>query len=158
MPHKTERGRLAGGVDNSICVQRGDRILRLKLLHDFFSPGLAGMLGLFLRAIPRSIARRPPRFGCDRLLRMELLEARATPAALVAAYSFDEGVGGTVGDSSGNVNSGTIGNATWTASGKFGSALSFNGTSALVTIADVGVAGSDDRDDPGGLGQSQHGE
>jgi glucose/arabinose dehydrogenase len=67
---------------------------------------------------------------------MELLEDRVTPAGLVAAYSFNEGAGGTVGDASGNLNLGTIGNATWTASGKFGGALSFNGTNARVTVND----------------------
>ena len=76
-------------------------------------------------------------FGRGRLLRLEWLEERATPAGLVAAYSFDEGVGGAVGDLSGNLNSGTIGTATWNTTGKFGNALSFNGTSALVTVADA---------------------
>ena len=52
----------------------------------------------------------------------------------MAAYSFDEGTGTTVADSSGNGNTGTISNATWT-TGKYGSALSFNGTSARVNIA-----------------------
>ena len=37
-------------------------------------------------------------------------------------------------DASGNGNNGTIGGATWTTSGKYGNALVFNGTSALVTI------------------------
>jgi chitodextrinase len=63
-----------------------------------------------------------------------------TPAidpTLVAAYSFDEGSGSTVGDSSGHGNTGTIANATWTTAGKNGNALSFNGTSARVIIADA---------------------
>lgn len=55
-------------------------------------------------------------------------------SGLVAAYSFDEGAGTTVGDSSGNANTGTITNATWAASGKYGRALSFNGTNARVSI------------------------
>jgi uncharacterized protein (TIGR03437 family) len=55
---------------------------------------------------------------------------------LVAAYSFSEGTGTTVADASGNGNSGTITNATWTTSGKFGSALSFNGSSSWVTVKD----------------------
>ena len=38
-----------------------------------------------------------------------------------------------VSDESGG-NDGTISGATWTSSGKFGSALTFNGTSALVTV------------------------
>ena len=40
-------------------------------------------------------------------------------------------------DASGNGNTGAIANATWTASGKFGSALVFNGSNALVTINDA---------------------
>ena len=39
-------------------------------------------------------------------------------------------------DSSGNGNNGTISNATWSTSGKYGDALQFNGTSSLVTIPD----------------------
>ena len=46
---------------------------------------------------------------------------------LVAAYSFDEGAGSTAADASGNGNTGTIVNATWSSAGKFGSALSFSG-------------------------------
>jgi hypothetical protein len=55
----------------------------------------------------------------------------------VAAYSFNEGTGTTVADSSGNGNNGTIANAAWTSSGKYGNALVFNGSNALVTIADA---------------------
>jgi hypothetical protein len=53
----------------------------------------------------------------------------------VAAYGFNEGTGTTVADSSGNGNNGRISGATWTNSGKYGSALVFNGTSALVTVS-----------------------
>src|SRR5690348_14270168 len=60
--------------------------------------------------------------------------AHAATGGLVAAYGFDEGSGTTVTDASGNGNTGTIKNATWAASGKFGKALQFNGTTALVTI------------------------
>ena len=63
-----------------------------------------------------------------------------TPTAssgLVAAYGFDEGSGSTVGDASGNGNTGTISGATWAAVGKYGKALQFNGTSALVTVPDA---------------------
>ena len=67
-------------------------------------------------------------------------ETSATTAAassgLVASYSFDEGTGTTVVDLSGNNNHGTMVNAAWTTAGKFGSALVFNGTNALVTIND----------------------
>ncbi len=58
-----------------------------------------------------------------------------TPAHLVAAYGFDEGSGSSVADGSGNGNTGTITNATWT-SGKFGGGLDFNGTDALVSVPD----------------------
>jgi hypothetical protein len=59
----------------------------------------------------------------------------ATPApGLVAAYGFNEGSGTVVNDASGNGNNGTINGATWTTSGKYGNALNFNGTNALVTI------------------------
>jgi fibronectin type 3 domain-containing protein len=60
----------------------------------------------------------------------------APPAGLVASYGFDEGIGTVLGDSSGNANNGSIAGATWSATGKFGSALSFNGTNNLVSIAD----------------------
>jgi hypothetical protein len=53
---------------------------------------------------------------------------------LVAAYGFNEGSGTVVADGSGNGNNGTISGATWTTSGKYGNALSFNGNNALVTI------------------------
>ncbi len=62
--------------------------------------------------------------------------AFAQSAGLVAAYSFDEGAGATVSDASGSGNTGTITGATW-AAGKFGTALRFNGTSALVTVPDA---------------------
>ncbi len=55
---------------------------------------------------------------------------------LVAAYGFNEGTGSTVYDASGNGNSGQISGATWTNSGKYGSALVFNGSSARVNIND----------------------
>ena len=67
---------------------------------------------------------------------METLEDRTAPATLVAAYAFNEGTGTTVNDSSGNGNNGTIANATWTTSGKYGDALVFNGTNARVNIND----------------------
>jgi hypothetical protein len=58
------------------------------------------------------------------------------PSGLVAAYSFNEGSGSTTYDATGNGNSGTITGATWTNQGKFGNALTFNGTNSLVTIGD----------------------
>ena len=58
-------------------------------------------------------------------------------STLVAAYAFEEGSGSSVVDLSGNGNAGQIGSATWTTSGKYGSALSFNGSSARVTVPDA---------------------
>ena len=60
----------------------------------------------------------------------------ATIPGLVAAYSFDEGAGTTVTDLSGNGNTGTLANTTWTSASKYGNALAFNGTSSRVTIND----------------------
>jgi Concanavalin A-like lectin/glucanases superfamily len=61
----------------------------------------------------------------------------APVSGLVAAYSFNEGAGSTAADASGNGHTGTIINAVWTKSGKYGNALVFNGHDALVTIADA---------------------
>ena len=47
--------------------------------------------------------------------------ATGQPATgLVAAYSFDEGVGTVLGDGSGNAHTGTIMGATWITGGRFG--------------------------------------
>src|SRR4029453_14141697 len=60
--------------------------------------------------------------------------APAPPSGLAAAYSFDAGAGTSAGDASGNGNTGSIGSATWSTAGKYGGALSFNGSSARVTV------------------------
>ncbi|MFF0574470.1 LamG-like jellyroll fold domain-containing protein [Streptosporangium saharense] len=52
---------------------------------------------------------------------------------LVAAYGMNEGTGTTVADASGKNNPGTARDTTWT-DGKYGKALSFNGTSSWVTV------------------------
>ena len=54
---------------------------------------------------------------------------------LVAAFGFEEGTGSTTADASGNGNTGTISGATWTTQGRFGQALSFNGSSSRVSVA-----------------------
>jgi hypothetical protein len=56
------------------------------------------------------------------------------PSGLVAAYSFSEGSGTTVSDTSGNNLKGTIVGATWVSTGKYGPALSFNGTSSYIDL------------------------
>jgi hypothetical protein len=77
-------------------------------------------------------------FACVVPLINESISARvlASSTGLVASYAFSEGSGTTVADSSGNGNNGTISGATWTTAGKYGSALSFNGTSSRVVIND----------------------
>lgn len=62
---------------------------------------------------------------------------RSFRPGLIAAYSFDEGSGTTVTDLSGNGHHGTISSATWTSAGKYGRALAFNGTNALVNVPDA---------------------
>jgi chitodextrinase len=57
-------------------------------------------------------------------------------SGLVAAYSFDEGTGTTITDSSGNGNNGLVSDPLWV-SGKYGSAVSFSSASTLVTIPDT---------------------
>ncbi len=55
----------------------------------------------------------------------------------VAAYGFEEASGAAVTDSSGTGNNGTLTNAVRTTAGKFGSALTFNGSNAWVTVPDA---------------------
>jgi hypothetical protein len=55
---------------------------------------------------------------------------------LVAAWSFNEGAGATLTDSSGRGNNGSVVGPTWTTAGKYGGALSFDGTNDYVTVPD----------------------
>ena len=63
--------------------------------------------------------------------------SNTAPTSLVAAYGFEAGSGTVVADLSGRGNTGTISGATWSTSGRFGNALSFNGTSSWVTVNDA---------------------
>jgi WD40 repeat protein/fibronectin type 3 domain-containing protein len=60
----------------------------------------------------------------------------STPGGLVAAYAFDEGTGSSAADATGKGHTGTLTGTAW-AAGRFGSGLSFNGSSSLVTVADA---------------------
>ncbi len=60
----------------------------------------------------------------------------ATAGGLVGAWGFDEANGTSVLDASGQSNNGTLAGATRTADGRFGGALTFNGTSHSVTVPD----------------------
>ena len=55
---------------------------------------------------------------------------------LVAAYGFEEGIGTTTADAAGGGQTGTLSNAAWTTQGKFGNALSFNGSNSFVSAPD----------------------
>jgi fibronectin type 3 domain-containing protein len=59
------------------------------------------------------------------------------PPGLVGAYGFDEGAGTAVGDASGTGNAGTLSGPAWTAAGKYGGALSFDGVNDSVVVADA---------------------
>ena len=63
--------------------------------------------------------------------------ANTAITGLVAAYGFDEGTGTTTADMSGGGRNGTLTSTTWTTAGKNGNALSFNGTTSWVTVADA---------------------
>lgn len=57
---------------------------------------------------------------------------------LKAAYGFEEGSGTSTADRSGLGNTGTlVGGAAWTTAGRFGRAVTFNGTNAMVTVPDA---------------------
>jgi glucose/arabinose dehydrogenase/PKD repeat protein len=58
------------------------------------------------------------------------------PSSLMGAWSFNEGSGTLAKDSTLNANNGTLSGAgvTWSPSGKYGSALSFDGSSGNVTV------------------------
>jgi glucose/arabinose dehydrogenase/PKD repeat protein len=58
------------------------------------------------------------------------------PPGLVAAWSFNAGSGTTAADVTGNGRTGTISGATWTAQGRYGNALAFDGVNDWVTVAD----------------------
>jgi hypothetical protein len=64
------------------------------------------------------------------------LSVSAPASGMVGAWGFDEASGTTTADASGKGNTGTINGATRTAGGKYGGALTFNGTSNWVTVND----------------------
>src|SRR5712692_9645595 len=69
--------------------------------------------------------------------------APSTTAGLRAAYSFNEGSGSTVGDASGNNNTGTLNGASWTTQGHTSNALVFgNGYVSLGNPSSLQLTGS----------------
>ena len=61
--------------------------------------------------------------------------AHAAAPGAVASYAFDEGTGNTSADTTGNGRTAALRSTSWT-SGRFGRALSFNGTTSLAQVAD----------------------
>ena len=66
----------------------------------------------------------------------------SAPSQLLAAYGFNEGSGTTSQDASGNANTISLTNTTWTASGRYSSGLSLNGTSSRARTANTVELGS----------------
>ena len=61
-------------------------------------------------------------------------------SSLVAAYGFNENTGTSTADQSGNGNAASFTNSpTWSTSGKFGSAISFNGSNAYLKVNDANI-------------------
>ena len=83
-----------------------------------------------------------------------LVTAASSPTP-VAAFGFDEHPGRAVVDMSGSDNNGTAAHTTWTATGKYGGALSFNGTNSRVTIP-TRLLLFEACDDTRSLGQPDH--
>jgi glucose/arabinose dehydrogenase len=59
------------------------------------------------------------------------------PSGLVAAYGFNAGSGTALADATGKGHTGTLSGAAWSAAGKNGGALSFDGLNDWVTVADA---------------------
>jgi PKD repeat protein len=77
--------------------------------------------------------------GSDTMTRTNYITVSTggTPGTnLVAAYNFEAGSGTTLTDASGSANHGAISGATWATTGRFGKALSFDGSNDYVAIAD----------------------
>jgi hypothetical protein len=92
-------------------------------------------------SVSRSKFSKPNRTGAVFLATIVFLLSRSSPVlaqsgspGLVAAYSFDEGAGNSVGDLSGNNINGTVVGATWITNGMYGTALAFNGISSYVDL------------------------
>ena len=66
---------------------------------------------------------------------------RARPEGLVAAYGLEEGTGTATADVSGNGNLGKLAGTAWTTAGKFGRALTFDGTTSMVSVPDSASLG-----------------
>ena len=70
-------------------------------------------------------------------------QAPPVSASLMLGFNFNEGADTTTQDVSGHNNTGTLSNATWTTSGKYGNAVSFNGSSGAVTVPSFASSSTD---------------
>jgi hypothetical protein len=96
-------------------------------------PTISGIFTLIVQVLDSTNALATKSFAI--LISNPVTTTNPPPASgLAAAYGFNEGSGTAVTDASGNGDTGTINGATWTASGKYGKALSFNGTSSYVNL------------------------
>ncbi len=65
---------------------------------------------------------------------LSLVSVHAQQGNFVLLYTFDTDDGGVVKDLSGKGNDGQITDAVWTADGKFGGGMEFNGTTSLIEV------------------------
>jgi methionine-rich copper-binding protein CopC len=123
-------GGIVGGVE--VSVDGGQTWHPAKGTNSWtytWVPDTAGQIKILSRATDDSGNIEKPKAG----VAVSVSYQSTSRTGLVAEYSFNDGTGTTLTDTSGNHNNGTISNATW-ASGLFGGALSFNGTNSWVTI------------------------
>jgi hypothetical protein len=135
-------GRVVASRDVSERLQRSSRPLWIGGNHPYGEhfDGVIDELRIYSRALTRAeleVDRASPAGA--------LPERAAMPPGLVSAYSFDAGSGGVVEDVSGHGHGGEVLGAKWTSDGRFGNALQFDGSNAVVRVApspalDMGTA------------------
>jgi hypothetical protein len=100
------------------------------------APNIAGLAAGTYTATVTVSATTAGATGSPKTVAVTLTVAPPASSGVVGAWGFDETSGGSVADASGKGNTGTITGATRSTAGKFGGALSFNGTSDWVTVPD----------------------
>jgi hypothetical protein len=90
--------------------------------------GLIGQVRVYDRVLS------PPEVRAEMSTLIGSAAPPARAAGLVAAYALDRGSGTVAADASGKGNAGVIIGATWGTGGRFGGALRFHGTGALVRV------------------------
>jgi hypothetical protein len=99
----------------------------------------------FVTATGSYSATAPLAVAGDWIMQLVAFRGAAPSSGLVAAYAFSEGAGTTTADASGKGHTGMLSGATWTDAGKYGKALSFNGSTSFVDLgnaADLQLTGS----------------